>query len=91
MDEYQIEAAWLPKNTSASITGEGLSSLGEISSIDDAALEKIWTAGQCVSGVWLFSNDLPYMVLSNFGDKLVFFDGETVDSYVWGAEGVCLT
>ncbi len=89
-DKYQVEFAWLPKNASASLPAEAAQQIQSIVTVDDSAIEQVWTAGQCVSGTWLFGEGLQYVVISSFGDRLVSHNGDAVDVYAWGAEGVCV-
>ncbi|CDW85878.1 UNKNOWN [Stylonychia lemnae] len=90
--DYRGIAAWLGKNSASSLSSDlNLQQYVTESSSPQDITSAIWeNVGDCVSGIWIFNQSTPHSVDSAFGDRIVRYNGDVYDIYVWGVQEDCL-
>ncbi|CDW71937.1 UNKNOWN [Stylonychia lemnae] len=92
LGRYRAVLTWLSFNTTTSLSSDlNLQQyLTENRNPQDIASAIRKNVGDCVSGVWIFNQSTPHSIESAFEDRIVSYQGEIYDIYVWGVQEDCL-
>ena len=88
--DFQVTVSWISSNSTASQSEGALDQFAEATGDNQEVSAQVWEAlGPCVSGVWIFNQNIPYYVNSGFGDILISSQGPEKAIYTWGVEEQC--